>query len=64
MRELNDAAGRGGTYNARIEIANPILRSFMRVKEGLEVYHDIQVRTTQTLFVDIMPHPIFIMLFC
>ncbi|GAX83025.1 hypothetical protein CEUSTIGMA_g10452.t1 [Chlamydomonas eustigma] len=37
---------RSGIYQDRVEIKNPILRSFMCLKEGVEVHHDVHVSIT------------------
>ncbi|GAX83029.1 hypothetical protein CEUSTIGMA_g10456.t1 [Chlamydomonas eustigma] len=47
IKDLDQVMGRGGSYIIRVEVCNPLLRGFMRLKAGQEVHHDVQITASQ-----------------
>jgi hypothetical protein len=41
--EKLDLSVKQGVFRRRVELTNPLLRSFMRLPEGQEAHHDVQV---------------------
>ncbi len=45
--KLVEAAGQGCTYNARLQISNPRLRTWMGLRTGEEVWHSVQITASR-----------------
>ncbi len=45
LKHLYELPQKGGSYHCRVEIRNPILRSFMLLKQGQESFYDVAVRS-------------------